>query len=153
MGLGSFFLPEQGGTCRCMTNCACTGIERWTLDQQRPCKHPQSAAIVRQFSGQPPDWNPLLEGLLRSLWGGSGGSFRKGGLNFLKVALVWKFPYGSLPKQSSKKFASEPPKLLRSPSRSGPMRKLVAELSYIERLFQPEHSLTYNRAELKVRRT
>ena len=43
---------------------------------------------------------------------------------------MWKIPYGNLPKQSSKKFASEPPKLLRSPSRSGPMRKLVAELSY-----------------------
>ena len=26
---------------------------------------------------------------------------------------MWKFPYGNLPKQSSKKFASEPPKLLR----------------------------------------
>ena len=43
---------------------------------------------------------------------------------------MWKFPYGNRPKQSSKKFASEPPKLLRSPSRSGSIRKLVAELSY-----------------------
>ena len=42
---------------------------------------------------------------------------------------MWKFPYGNLPKQSSKKFASEPPKLLRSPSRSGSMQKLVAESS------------------------
>ena len=50
-------------------------------------------------------------------------------VDFLEVALVWKFPYGNHPKQSSKKFASEPSKLLRSPFRSGPMRKLVAELS------------------------
>ena len=71
---------------------------------------------------------PLLEGLLGSS-GGFGRKFPEGGLNFLEVALVWKFPYGSHPKQSSKKFASEPPKLLRSPFRSGPMRKLVAELS------------------------
>ena len=70
----------------------------------------------------------LMEGLLGSS-GGFGRKFPEGGLNFLEVALVWKFPYGNLPKQSSKKFASEPPKLLRSPSRSGSMRKLVAELS------------------------
>ena len=70
---------------------------------------------------------PLLEGLLGSS-GGFGRKFPEGGLNFLEVALVWKFPNGNHPKQSSKKFASEPPKLLRSPFRSGPMRKLVAEL-------------------------
>ena len=69
-----------------------------------------------------------MEGLLGSS-GGFGRKFPEGGLNFLEVALVWKFPYGNLPKQSSKKFASEPPKLPRSPSRSGSMRKLVAELS------------------------
>ena len=55
--------------------------------------------------------------------------FPEGGLDFLEVALVWKFPYGSLSKQTSKKFASEPPQLLRSPSRSGSMRKLVLALS------------------------
>ena len=66
--------------------------------------------------------------------GGFGRKFPEGGLNFLEVALVRKFPYGNLPKQSSKKFASEPPKLLRSPSRSGSMRKLVAELSHNLRL-------------------
>ena len=74
-----------------------------------------------------------LEKLMEGLLGSSGGfrrKFREGGLNFLEVALVWTFPYGNLPKQSSKKFASEPPKLLTSPSRSGSMRKLVAELSY-----------------------
>ena len=71
----------------------------------------------------------LMEGLLGSS-GGFGRKFPEGGLNFLEVALVWKFPYGNLPKQSSKKFASEPPKLLRSPSRSGSMQKLVSELSY-----------------------
>ena len=72
-----------------------------------------------------------MEGLLGSS-GGFGRKFPEGDLNFLEVgvALVWKFPYGNLPKQSSKKFASEPPELLRSPSRSGSMRKLVAELSY-----------------------
>ena len=47
-----------------------------------------------------------------------------------EVALIWKFPYGILPKQTSKKFASEPPKFLRSPSRSGSMRKLVLALPY-----------------------
>ena len=72
----------------------------------------------------------FMEGLLRSS-GGLGQKFPEGGLNFLVVGLVWKFPYGNLPKQSSKKFASEPPKLLRSPSRIGSMRKLVAELSYL----------------------
>ena len=67
---------------------------------------------------------PPLEGLLGS-WGGFGQKFPEGGLNFLEVALVFKiFPCGNHPKQSSKKFASEPPKLLRSPFRSGPMRKL-----------------------------
>ena len=70
-----------------------------------------------------------MEGLLGSS-GEFGQKFPEGGLNFLEVALVGKFPYGNLPKQSSKKFASELPKLLKSPSRSGSMRKLVTELSY-----------------------
>ena len=39
--------------------------------------------------------------------GGSGGNF-EGGLDFLEVALVWKYPHGTLPKQTSKKFASDP---------------------------------------------
>ena len=65
--------------------------------------------------------------------GRSGGSFPEGGLDFLKVALVWTFPYRTLLKQASKKFASEPPELLRSPSRNGSMRKLVLALSYSER--------------------
>ena len=60
---------------------------------------------------------------------GFGRKFPEGGLDFLEVALVWKFPDGSLPKQTSKKFALEPPKLLRSPSRSGSMEKLVLALS------------------------
>ena len=51
------------------------------------------------------------------------------GLDFLEVALVWKFPDRILLKQTSKKFASEPPKLLRSPSSSGSMGKLVLALS------------------------
>ena len=70
----------------------------------------------------------LVEGLLESL-GGFERKFPEGGLDFLEVALVWKFPHGILPKQTSKKFASEPPRLLRSLSRSCSMRKLVAELS------------------------
>ena len=71
----------------------------------------------------------LMEGLLGSSGGGGfGRKFPEGALN-LEVALVWKFPYGNLPKQSSKKFPSEPPKLLRNPSRSGSMQKLLAELS------------------------
>ena len=83
---------------------------------------------------RPASWlEPFLEGLLGSP-GGFGRKFPEGGLNFLEGALVWKFPYRNLPKQSSKMFASEPPKLLRSPSRSGPMRKLVAELSYVTRV-------------------
>ena len=88
----------------------------------------KSCWLLRQFSGQPPDWKSSWRDF-SEVRGGFGGKFPEGGLNFLEVALVWKFPYGNLPKQSSKKFASEPPKLLRSPSRSGPMRKLVAELS------------------------
>ena len=83
---------------------------------------------LRQFSEQPPHWNRFWRDF-SEVRGGGGRKFPEGGLNFLEVALVWKFPYGSHPKQSSKKFASEPPKLLRSPFRSGPMRKLVAELS------------------------
>ena len=71
-----------------------------------------------------------MEGLLGSS-GGFGWKFPERDLNFLEVALVWKFPYGNLPKQSSKKLASEPPELLRSPSRSSSKRKLVAELSSI----------------------
>ena len=39
------------------------------------------------------------------------------GPDFLEVALVWNFSYRILPRQTSKKFASEPPKILRSPSR------------------------------------
>ena len=83
---------------------------------------------LRQFSDQLPDWNRFWRDF-SEVRGGVGRKFPEGGLNFLEVVLVWKFPYGNLPKQSSKKFASEPHKLLRSPSRSGPMRKLVAELS------------------------
>ena len=66
-------------------------------------------------------------------FGGFGRKCPEGGLNFLEVALVWKFPDGILPKQTSKKFASEPPKLLRSPSRSGSMGKLVLTLSLNDR--------------------
>ena len=62
--------------------------------------------------------------------GGFGRKFPEGGPDFLEVALVWKFPDWILPKQTSKKFASEPPKLPRSPSRSGSMVKLVLALSY-----------------------
>ena len=40
----------------------------------------------------------LLAGLLGSLGGSLGGSFPEGGLDFLEVASVWKFPYGILPK-------------------------------------------------------
>ena len=68
-------------------------------------------------------------------WGGGGvWAEVSGGPDFLEVALLWKFPYGKLPKQTSKKFASEPPKLLKSPSRSGSMRKLVLALSYPKHL-------------------
>ena len=48
------------------------------------------------------------EGLLGSS-GGFARKFPEGGLDFLELALVWKFQDGSLPKQTSKKFASEPP--------------------------------------------
>ena len=51
----------------------------------------------------------LWEGLLGSSVG-FGRKFPEGGVDFLEVALVWKFPDGSPPKQTSKKFASEPPK-------------------------------------------
>ena len=85
-------------------------------------------AIVKTIFRPASSLEPLLEGLLGSS-GGFGRKFPEGGLNFLEVALVWKFPHGNHPKQSSKKFSSEPPKLLRSPFRSGPMLKLVAELS------------------------
>ena len=53
---------------------------------------------VRQSSNQPPDWKAP---------GGNPGKL--GGLDFLEVALEWKFPYGILPKQSSKKFLQNPP--------------------------------------------
>ena len=89
-----------------------------------------SVTKIRQFSSQPPDWKSSWRDFseVRGGGGGSGRSFRKRGPKLLRSCLVWKFPYGNLPKQSSKKFASEPPKL-RSLSRSGSMRKLVAELS------------------------
>ena len=86
--------------------------------------------IVRRSSSQPRDWKSSGRDF-SEVRGGSGGSFLHGGLDFLEVALVWKFPDGSLSKQTSKKFASEPPKLLRSPSRSGSMQKLVLALSYL----------------------
>ena len=106
------------------------------LENLQPCKpippqiqgvaiHPLNSKTVLQPASR---LEKLMEGLLGSS-GGFGRAFPEGGLNFLEVALVWKFPYGNLPKQSSKKFASEPPKLLRSLSRSGSMQKLVAELS------------------------
>ena len=104
------------------------GISHWAA---KSYKHwvwtsmTQTKTIFRPASSL----EPFLEWLLGSS-GGFGRKFPEGGLNFLEAALVWKFPYGNHPKQSSKKFASEPPKLLRSPFRSGPMRRLVAELSY-----------------------
>ena len=55
-----------------------------------------------------------MEGLLGSLEGIQC-KILDGGLDFLDAALAWRFPYGTLPKQTSKKFASD----LRSPSRSG----------------------------------
>ena len=66
----------------------------------------------------------MTEGLLRS-FGGFEGSLPEGAPNFLEVALVWEFPHGILPKQNSEKFASEAPKLLRSPLRSCPTQSLT----------------------------
>ena len=63
-------------------------------------------------------------GTSRKFGGGFGRNFPEGGPDFLEVALVWKFPYGIFPKQTSKKFASEPPKLLRSPSEAVPCGSL-----------------------------
>ena len=40
-------------------------------------------------------------------------------IDFLEVALVLKFPDGILPKQTSKKFASEPPKPLKKSHQMG----------------------------------
>ena len=60
---------------------------------------------IRQFSDQPPHWNRFwrdfseVRGVRAEVW--------KGALNFLEVALVWKFPYGNHPKQSSKKNKQE----------------------------------------------
>ena len=47
-----------------------------------------------------------LEGLLGSS-GGFGRKFPEGGPDFLQGALLWKFPDGILPEQTSKKFASD----------------------------------------------
>ena len=50
---------------------------------------------------QPALWlEKLLDGLLGSL-GGFERKFPEGGLDFLEVALVWKYPHGTLPKQTS----------------------------------------------------
>ena len=83
---------------------------------------------LRQSSSKPRDWKSSWRDF-SEVWEVSGRKFPEGGPDFLEVALVWKFPDGILPKQTSKKFASEPPKLLRSPSRSGSMVKLVLALS------------------------
>ena len=83
----------------------------------------------RESSSQPRDWKSSWRDF-SEVRGGFGREFPEGGPDFLEVALVWEFPYGILPKQTSKKFASEPPKLLRSPSGSGSMQKLVLALSY-----------------------
>ena len=80
-------------------------------------------------------------GTSRSL-GGFQREFLEGVLDFSEVALVWKFSHRILPKQTSKRFASEPPKLLRSPSRSGSMRKLVRALSYLHHNFVDRGILT-----------
>ena len=84
---------------------------------------------IRHTSTPPPDWKSFWRDF-SEVWGGFARKFPEGGLDFLEVAWVWKFPRGILPKQTSKKFTSEPPKLLRSPSRSGSMQKLVGALSY-----------------------
>ena len=70
-------------------------------------------------SDQPPVPGTASGGTSRK-FGGVRAEVPEGGLNFLEVALVWKFPYGNLPKQSSKKFAPEPPELLRSPPEAVP---------------------------------
>ena len=65
-----------------------------------------------------PRQEKLPEGLLGS-WGGGGfgRKFPEGGLDFLEVALVWRFPYEILPKQTSQKLVclGTPQVLLRSP--------------------------------------
>ena len=72
----------------------------------------------------PANWmEKLLQGRLGSL-GVVRRKFPEGGLDFLEVALVWTYPHGILPKQTST------PKLQTSPSRSGSMQKLVVALSY-----------------------
>ena len=69
----------------------------------------------RQSFSQPRDWRSSW----RDFWKFGGVRAEvSGSLDFLEVALMWKFPCGILPKQTSKKFASEPPKLLRSDFKS-----------------------------------
>ena len=58
------------------------------------------------------------------LQGSCSEKFPEGGLNFLEVALVWIFPYGKFLKQSSKKFASEPPP---QTSKKSPQKRFHAE--------------------------
>ena len=70
-----------------------------------------AASRLRQSSDQHSDWKSSWTDF-SEVSGGFGRKFPEGGLDFLEVALVWKFPHGILPKQTSKKFDSEPPKLL-----------------------------------------
>ena len=111
-------------------SCAQGALGRRTVSRRNFCDAESLAKRYGKTNFHPASrLEKLLEGLLGSL-GGFERKFPEGGLDFLEVALVWKFPHGILAKQTSKKFASEPPKLLRSPSRSGSMQKLVGALSY-----------------------
>ena len=81
---------------------------------------------ARESSSQPRDWKSSWRDF-SEVPGGGGGVGRKfpeGGTDFLEVALVWKFPYGILSKQTSKRFASETTQTSKKSLQSGSMRKL-----------------------------
>ena len=121
----------QNSLCRCATLMFCTGKGRFPKHLLRKTKgrnqiislkpykllfsnlsFPGGGGEIRQSSSQPCDWK-----------------VSRRGPRLLRSCLCAEIPHGILPRQTSKKFASEPPKLLRSPSRSGSMRKLVGALS------------------------
>ena len=85
--------------------------------------------FLRESSSPPCDRQKAPGGTSRK-FGGVRAEVSGKGPRLLRSCLGVEISRRNPPKQTSKKFTSEPPKLLRSPSRSGSMGKLVLALSY-----------------------
>ena len=95
---------------------------------EQPISDHASHPLCFKTTFQPTFPTGKAHGVTSRSFGGVQAEVSGRGLDFLEVALVWKFPHRMPPKH---KLLRGPHKLLRNSSRSGSMRKLVLALSCV----------------------